>query len=107
MPEITDLLNRKIDESKLEVAAAIAPLIESAIFPREVQGKLSDLESRLNNLQRQQKSQPEEIMARLMPLMIESLNRKIDETKLEVREAMTPAVNTAIQNPHCRCNHSA
>ncbi len=98
MPEITDLLNRKIDESKLEVAAAIAPLIESAIFPREVQGKLSDLESRLNNLQRQQKSQPEEIMARLMPLMIESLNRKIDETKLEVTEAMAPAVNTAIQN---------
>jgi len=98
MPEITDLLNQKIDESKLEVAAAIAPLIESAIFPREVQGKLSDVESRLNNLQRQQKSQPEEIMARLMPLMIESLNRKIDETKLEVREAMAPAVNTAIQN---------
>ncbi|MEG4289122.1 OmpA family protein [Microcoleus sp. C2C3] len=98
MPAITDLLNRKIDESKLEVAAAIAPLIESAILPREVHGKLSDVESRLNNLQRQQKSQPEEIMARLMPLMIESLNRKIDETKLEVREAMAPAVNTAIQN---------
>jgi len=98
MPEITDLLNRKIDESKLEVAAAIAPLIESAIFPREVQGKLSDVESRVNNLQRLQKSQPEEIMARLMPLMIESLNRKIDETKLEVTEAMAPAVNTAIQN---------
>ena len=98
MPAITDLLNRKIDESKLEVAAAIEPLIESAILQREVQGKLSDVESRLNNLQRQQKSQPEEIMARLMPLMIESLNRKIDETKLEVREAMAPAVNTAIQN---------
>ena len=98
MPAITDLLNRKIDESKLEVAAAIEPLIESAILPREVQGKLSDVESRLNNLQRQQNSQPEEIMARLMPLMIESLNRKIDETKLEVREAMAPAVNTAIQN---------
>ncbi|MEG4345071.1 OmpA family protein [Microcoleus sp. A003_D6] len=98
MPAITDLLNRKIDESKLEVAAAIEPLIESAILQREVQGKLSDVESRLNNLQRQQKSQPEEIMARLMPLMIESLNRKIDETKLEVREAIAPAVNTAIQN---------
>jgi rRNA-processing protein FCF1 len=42
MPAITDLLNRKIDESKLEVAAAIAPLIESAILPREVQGKLND-----------------------------------------------------------------
>ncbi|MEG3899141.1 MULTISPECIES: OmpA family protein [unclassified Microcoleus] len=98
MPAITDLLNRKIDESKLEVAAAIEPLIESAILQREVQGKVSDVESRLNNLQRQQKSQPEEIMARLMPLMIESLNRKIDETKLEVREAIAPAVNTAIQN---------
>ncbi|MEG3839173.1 OmpA family protein [Microcoleus sp. herbarium14] len=98
MPAITDLLNRKIDESKLEVAAAIAPLIESAILQREVQGKLSDVESRLNNLQRQQKSQPEEIMARLMPLMIESLNRKIDETKFEVREAIAPAINTAIQN---------
>ena len=98
MPAITDLLNRKIDESKLEVAGAIAPLIESAILQREVQGKLSDVESRLNNLQRQQKSQPEEIMARLMPLMIESLNRKIDETKFEVTEAIAPAVNTAIQN---------
>ncbi|MEG4803941.1 OmpA family protein [Microcoleus sp. ARI1-B5] len=98
MPAITDLLNRKIDESKLEVAAAIEPLIESAILQREVQGKLSDVESRVNNLQRQQKSQPEEIMARLMPLMIESLNRKIDETKLELREAIAPAVNTAIQN---------
>ncbi|MEG4015238.1 MULTISPECIES: OmpA family protein [unclassified Microcoleus] len=98
MPAITDLLNQKIDRSKLEVAAAIEPLIESAILQREVQGKLSDVESRLNNLQRQQKSQPEEIMARLMPLMIESLNRKIDETKLEVREAIAPAVNTAIQN---------
>lgn len=98
MPAIADLLNRKIDESKLEVAAAIEPLIESAILQREVQGKLSDVESRINNLQRQQKSQPEEIMARLMPLMIESLNRKIDETKFEVREAIAPAVNTAIQN---------
>ncbi|PSB15594.1 hypothetical protein C7B69_18240, partial [filamentous cyanobacterium Phorm 46] len=98
MPAITDLLSRKIDESKLEVAGAIAPLIESAILQREVQGKLSDVESRLNNLQRQQKSQPEEIMARLMPLMIESLNRKIDETKFEVTEAIAPAINTAIQN---------
>ncbi|MCC3404424.1 MAG: BON domain-containing protein [Microcoleus sp. PH2017_10_PVI_O_A] len=98
MPAIADLLNRKIDESKLEVAAAIEPLIESAILQREVPGKLSDVESRLNNLQRQQKSQPEEIMARLMPLMIDSLNRKIDETKLEVREAIAPAVDTAIQN---------
>ncbi|MCC3413727.1 MULTISPECIES: OmpA family protein [unclassified Microcoleus] len=98
MPAITDLLNRKIDESKLEVAAAIEPLIESAILQREVPGKLSDVESRLNNLQRQQKSQPEEILARLMPLMIESLNRKIDETKLEVTEAIAPAVDTAIQN---------
>ncbi|MCY7381416.1 MAG: OmpA family protein [Microcoleus sp. CAN_BIN18] len=98
MPAITDLLSRKIDESKLEVAGAIAPLIESAILQREVPGKLSDVESRLNNLQRQQKSQPEEIMARLMPLMIESLNRKIDETKFEVTEAIAPAINTAIQN---------
>jgi outer membrane protein OmpA-like peptidoglycan-associated protein len=98
MPAITDFLNRKIDESKLEVAAAIEPLIESAILQREVPGKLSDVESRLNNLQRQQKSQPEEILARLMPLMIESLNRKIDETKLEVTEAIAPAVDTAIQN---------
>ncbi len=98
MPAITDLLNRKIDESKLEVAAAIEPLIQSAILQREVPGKLSDVESRLNNLQRQQKSQPEEIMARLMPLMIESLNRKIDETKLEVRETIAPAVDIAIQN---------
>ncbi|MEG3848336.1 BON domain-containing protein [Microcoleus sp. herbarium19] len=98
MPAVTDLLNRKIDESKLEVAAAIEPLIASAILQREVQGKLSDVESKLNNLQRQQKSQPEEIMARLMPLMIESLNRKIDETKFEVTEAIAPLVNTAIQN---------
>ncbi|MEG4109699.1 OmpA family protein [Microcoleus sp. S13_C5] len=98
MPAITDLLNQKIDESKLQVAATIQPLIESALLQREVQGKLSDVESRLNNLQRQQKSQPEDIMARLMPLMIESLNRKIEETKLEVREAIAPGVNTAIQN---------
>ncbi|MEG4233596.1 OmpA family protein [Microcoleus sp. Pol11C3] len=98
MPAITDLLNQKIDESKLQVAATIEPLIQSAILQREVQGKLSDVESRLNNLQRQQKSQPEDIMARLMPLMIESLNRKIEETKLEVREAIAPGVNTAIQN---------
>ncbi|MEG3926793.1 MULTISPECIES: OmpA family protein [unclassified Microcoleus] len=98
MPAITDLLNQKIEESKLQVAATIQPLIESAILQREVQGKLSDVESRLNNLQRQQKTQPEDIMARLMPLMIESLNRKIEETKLEVREAIAPGVNTAIQN---------
>lgn len=98
MPAITDLLNRKIDQSKLEVAAAIEPLIQSAILQRQVQGKLSDVESRLNNLQRQQKSQPEEIMARLMPLMIESLNRKIDETKFEMTEAIAPLVNSAIQN---------
>jgi outer membrane protein OmpA-like peptidoglycan-associated protein len=98
MTAITDLLNQKIDESKLQVAATIEPLIQSAIVQREVQGKLSDVESRLNNLQRQQKSQPEDIMARLMPLMIESLNRKIEETKLEVREAIAPGVNTAIQN---------
>ncbi|WP_293342523.1 OmpA family protein [Microcoleus sp. CAWBG58] len=98
MPAITDFLNRKIDESKLEVAAAIEPLIQSAILQREIPGKLSDVESRLNNLQRQQKSQPEEIMARLMPLMIESLSRKIDETKLEMRETIAPAVDTAIQN---------
>ncbi|MEG3833832.1 OmpA family protein [Microcoleus sp. Z1_C3] len=98
MPAITDLLNQKIDESKLQVGATIQPLIESAILQREVQGKLSDVESRLNNLQRQQKTQPEDIMARLMPLMIESLNRKIEETKLEVREAIAPGVNTAIQN---------
>ncbi|MEG4392534.1 OmpA family protein [Microcoleus sp. BROC3] len=98
MPAITDLLNQKIDESKLQVAATIEPLIQSAILQREVPGKLSDVESRLNNLQRQQKTQPEDIMARLMPLMIESLNRKIEETKLEVREAIAPGVNTAIQN---------
>ncbi|MEG4068086.1 OmpA family protein [Microcoleus sp. Pol11C2] len=97
-PAITDLLNQKLDESKLQVAATIEPLIESAILQREVQGKVSDVESRLNNLQRQQKTQPEDIMARLMPLMIESLNRKIEETKLEVREAIAPGVNTAIQN---------
>ncbi|NJK66443.1 MAG: OmpA family protein [Microcoleus sp. SU_5_3] len=95
MPVITELLNRKIDESQSQVAAAIAPLIEGSIHQKEVQ---INLESKVSNLQRQQKSQPEEIMARLMPLMIESLNRKIDETKLEVKEAIAPALEVAIHN---------
>lgn len=98
MPIVTQLLNRKIDESRLQVEEAIAPLMEGAIERRETQVKLLNLESQASNLQRQQKSQPEEIMARLMPLMIESLNRKIDETKLEVREAIVPAVLAAMEN---------
>ncbi|MGL5065594.1 MAG: OmpA family protein [Microcoleus sp.] len=98
IPVITELLNRKIDESRAEVEAAIAPLIEGTIERRETQVKLLNLESQANHLQRQQKSQPEEIMARLMPLMIESLNRKIDETKLEVKEAIVPAVATTLEN---------
>jgi outer membrane protein OmpA-like peptidoglycan-associated protein len=98
MPVITELLNRKIDESRSEVAAAIAPLMEGALDRRETQIKLLNVETQVSHLQRQQKSQPEEIVARLMPLMIESLNRKIDETKLEVQEAIAPAVSSAIQN---------
>lgn len=95
MPGIVELLNRKIDESKLELKALIAPL-EAAINQQEVAVKLANVETKVNNLQRKQNSQPEEIMARLMPLMIESLNRKIYETKLEVKEAIAPAVNAAI-----------
>ncbi|MCU0543290.1 MAG: OmpA family protein [Oscillatoriaceae cyanobacterium Prado104] len=98
MPVVTELLNRKIDESKLQVEAAIAPLMESSIERRETQLKLLNIENQVNNIQRQQKSQPEEILARLMPLMIESLNRKIEETKLEVQEAIPPAVLAALQN---------
>src|SRR6476661_6599428 len=97
-PAITDLLNQKIDESKLQVAATIEPLIQSAILQREVQGKLSDVESRLNNLQRQQKSQPEDIMARIMPLIVEMLSRNIGEAKLEIESAIAPAVDAIIQN---------
>lgn len=95
MPVITELLNRKIDESQAQVAAAIAPLVEGSIHQKEVQ---INIESKVSNLQRQQNSQPEEIMARLMPLMIESLNRKIDETKLEVKEAIAPALDEALLN---------
>lgn len=95
MPGIVELLNRKIDESKLELQALIAPL-EAAMNQEEVSVKLANVETKVNNLQRKQNSQPEEIMARLMPLMIESLNRKINETKLEVKEAIAPAVNAAI-----------
>ncbi|MGB7712737.1 MAG: BON domain-containing protein [Microcoleus sp.] len=95
MPGIVELLNRKIDESKLELKALIAPL-EAAINQEEVSVKLANVETKVNNLQRKQNSQPEEIMARLMPLMIESLNRKIYETKLEVKEAIALAVNDAI-----------
>lgn len=98
MPLVTELLNRKIDESKLEVEAAIAPLMEGSIERRETQLKLLNVETQVGNIQRQQKSQPEEIMARLMPLMIESLNRKIEETKLEVQETISPAVIAALQN---------
>lgn len=97
MPGIVEFLNRKIDESKLEVQGHIAPLIEAAIHQKEVAVTLGNVESKVNNLQRKQNSQPEEIMARLMPLMIESLNRKIDETKLEVKEAIAPAVSEAIE----------
>lgn len=97
MPGIVELLNRKIDESKLEVQGQIAPLIEAAIHQKEVAVTLGNVESKVNNLQRKQNSQPEEIMARLMPLMIESLNRKIDETKLEVKEAIAPSVSEAIE----------
>jgi hypothetical protein len=95
MPGIVELLNRKIDESKLELKALIAPL-EAAINQQEVAVTLANVETKVNNLQRKQNSQPEEIMARLMPLMIESLNRKIYETKLEVKEAIAQAVSAAI-----------
>jgi hypothetical protein len=76
MPGIVELLNRKIDESKLELKALIAPL-EAAINQQEVAVTLANVETKVNNLQRKQNSQPEEIIARLMPLMIESLNRKV------------------------------
>jgi outer membrane protein OmpA-like peptidoglycan-associated protein len=95
MPGIVELLNRKIDESKLELKALIAPL-EAAINQQEVAVTLANVETKVNNLQRKQNSQPEEIIARLMPLMIESLNRKIYETKLEVKEAIALAVSAAI-----------
>ena len=95
MPGIVELLNRKIDESKLELKAQLAPL-EAAINQEEVSVKLANVETKVNNLQRKQNSQPEEIMARLMPLMIESLNRRINETKLEVKEAIALAVSAAI-----------
>ncbi|MGB8687358.1 MAG: BON domain-containing protein [Microcoleus sp.] len=95
MPGIVELLNRKIDESKLELKAQLAPL-EAAINQQEVAVTLANVETKVNNLQRKQNSQPEEIMARLMPLMIESLNRKINETKLEVKEAIALAVSAAI-----------
>ena len=95
MPGIVELLNRKIDESKLELKAQIGPL-EAAINQQEFAVTLANVETKVNNLQRKQNSQPEEIMARLMPLMIESLNRKIYETKLEVKEAIALAVSAAI-----------
>lgn len=98
MPGIVELLNRKIDESQLEVQGQIAPLIEAAIYQKEFAETLGNVATKVNNLQRKQNSQPEEIMARLMPLMIESLNRKIHETKLEVKEAIAPAVSAAIDN---------
>jgi outer membrane protein OmpA-like peptidoglycan-associated protein len=98
MPAITELLSRKIDESREQVTIAIAPLLEAAANQKEVQVKLVDVESQINNLQRKQNSQPEEIMARMMPLMIESLNRKIDETKLEVKETIGLAVIESLQN---------
>ncbi|WP_341730848.1 OmpA family protein [Microcoleus sp. EPA2] len=98
MPIITELLNRKIDESKLDLAALIEPLMASQSHQEVIKGQLLNVENKVNLIQKKQNSQPEEIMARLMPLMIESLNRKIDETKLEVREAIAPGINEAFQN---------
>ena len=98
MPVITELLNGKIEESKLELATVIEALMLGKSHQEAIQVQLLNVENKVNTLQRKQNSQPEEIMARLMPLMIESLNRKIDETKLEVREAIAPAITEALQN---------
>lgn len=98
MPVITELLNGKIEESKLELAAVIEALMLGKSHQEAIQVQLLNVENKFNILQRKQNSQPEEIMARLMPLMIESLNRKIDETKLEVREAIAPGIIAAFQN---------
>jgi hypothetical protein len=98
MPVITELLNGKIEESKLELAAVIEALMVGKSHQEAIQVQLLNVENKVNLVQKKQNSQPEEIMARLMPLMIESLNRKIDETKLEVREAIAPAITEAFQD---------
>ncbi len=98
MPVITELLNGKIEESQLELAAVIEALMLGKSHQEAIQVQLLNVENKVNLVQRKQNSQPEEIMARLMPLMIESLNRKIDETKLEVREAIAPGIIAAFQN---------
>ena len=98
MPVITELLNGKIEESKLELAAVIEALMLGKSHQEAIQVQLLNVENKVNLVHRKQNSQPEEIMARLMPLMIESLNRKIDETKSEVRKAIAPAITEAFQN---------
>lgn len=98
MPVITELLNGKIEESKLELAAVIEALMLGKSHQEAIHVQLLNVENKVTLVQKKQNSQPEEIMARLMPLMIESLNRKIDETKLEVREAIAPAITEALQN---------
>ncbi len=98
MPVITELLNGKIEESKLELAAVIEALMLGKSHQEAIHVQLLNVENKVNLVQKKQNSQPEEIMARLMPLMIESLNRKIDETKLEVRDAIAPGITEAFQN---------
>ena len=91
-------LNRKIDETKLEVREAMAPAVNTAIQNSGIAAQILKNESKIVEVQQQVLAEIEGLMARIMPVIVEMLSRNIEEAKLEIESAIAPTVDAIIQH---------
>ena len=97
-PLIPELVREELDGLKWELRKAIELASNDKINRLELQAKLADLENQIASFNQQQLPNAEHLIQRLMPVVGELLNRKVEESKLEIASAIAPTVNQVIQN---------
>ncbi len=100
LPQITELLRRKISESKEEFVEAIAPIIDSAIHSRVEQDKDSmgeALAAALPVAIREQINVDSEVFAEaIAPAMGEAITKQIELEKDKIVDALYPVIGNTI-----------
>src|SRR6476469_6610814 len=97
-PLIPELVRDELDGLKLELKKAIDLASNNKINPIELEAKLADWENQIANLNQQPLPNKGHLMKRLMPLVGDLLNRKVEEYNFFVMMGRPPRVNQVIHN---------
>ncbi len=100
LPHITELLKRKISESKEEVVEAIAPIIDNAIRDRVKQDKDSMGEALAAAvpvaIAQQISINSDEVASAIAPAMGEAIQKQIELEKDKIVDALYPVIGNTI-----------